>query len=67
MAKNKVKYPTMPRNIIKVGQGFKNMCTGEWLSDKQIEAYTTPKQEVKEHKLSHSEIIEKRWDLRNDY
>jgi len=53
----------MPRNIIKVGQGFKNMYTGEWLSDKQIEAYTTPKQEVKERKLSHEAIIEKRWDL----
>lgn len=62
MAKKKVKYPTMPRNIIKVGQGFKNMYTGEWLSDKQIEAYTTPKQEIKEHKQEHKQTWHSNYD-----
>ncbi len=72
MKKKPVKHPTMPLYIIKVGRGFKNTKTGQWLSDKEIQQYsnqepkTRQKQEVKQS-LSHSDIIERRWDLRNDY
>lgn len=54
----------MPLYIIKVGKSFKNTHTGIYLSDKEIDAYREAKAVKQEHKLSHDQIIEKRWDLK---
>lgn len=63
MKKKSTQYANVPLYIILRNKRWFNTKDGTWLSDKQIEAYTKPKQEIKEHKLSHSEILEKRWDL----
>lgn len=67
--KKQPQHPHLPRYICRQSSNgrFRNMRTGEWMSYKQLERYssteakTHKKQEVKP---SHEAIIEKRWDLR---
>lgn len=68
--KKQPQYPLLPRYICRqLNNRFKNTRTGEWISDRELERYavtdvkTENKQEVK---LSHEQIIERRWDLRQD-
>lgn len=62
--KKSTQYANVPLYIILKGKRWFDTHRQCFLSDKQIEAYTKTKQEIKEHKLSHSEILEKRWDLK---
>ena len=50
MKKKSTQYANVPMYIILRNKRWFNTKDGTWLSDKQIEAYTTPKQEIKEHK-----------------
>lgn len=67
MAKKNQPYKHLPLYIvIKPNCRPFNSKTGTYLSDKEIDAYREPKSVKQEHKLSHDQIIEKRWDLRID-
>ena len=65
MAKNKP-YANVPMYIVFRGSRAFNTHTGQYLTSKQLEAYTSPRAVITEHKLSHDQILEKRWDLRLD-
>lgn len=50
MKKKSTQYANVPMYIVFRGSKLFNTHTGQYLSDKQIETYTTPKKEIKEHK-----------------
>lgn len=68
MAKKKAQpYKHLPLYLVIRGSRVQDSRTGKWLSQSEIEAYTSPKEvktKYKEHKLSHETILERRWDLR---
>jgi len=66
MKKKPEKIPNLPRQIILRGTRFYNSYLGTYMSDKEIDAYRKDKAVKQDHKLSHDQIIEKRWDLRID-
>jgi len=64
--KKSTQYANVPMYIILRHSRWFNTHTGQYLTSKQLEAYTSPKEVITERKLSHDQIIEKRWDLRID-
>jgi len=68
MAKKKPeKIPLLPLRIRQRANGsYYDSYSGVTLSDKEIDAYREDKAVKQDHKLSHDQIIEKRWDLRID-